>query len=347
MKKTLAILFYSILSTIFSSTSVAEEADKSPVQEKDTWYALTLENDVMSLTNDSDDGYTNGIAWSWGYDPKDNFADVDMPNWIRKISEWTYLNNSNNHSFSIHYAISQGMFTPTDLRQEDIIKDDRPYAGVLTWGTRIHSFDSHIANSLGLTLGVVGPASLAEYSQTGIHKLTDSITPKGWDNQLSNELVFRLDAEHIRRFFDYNLSQSIQIDANSYSRAGIGNLQSDIGTGLSLRIGSRLSQSFAYINPAPARGVNNLQINNATNFNWSLALSAYGNYIFNNITIDGNTFKDSHSVELINEQAIISLALAMDWKQWGFILSTQKTSDAFEEQVSDGYFGGLSITYHL
>ena len=242
-----------ILLSVFSSLVLAEALKNSNEATKDTWYALSMENDAFSLQTKSDDGYTNGISLSWGYDPKSSFEEVDMPNWIRTASEWTYLNDNNNHNFSIRYAIVQGMFTPTDLQQEALIEDDRPYAGVLTWTARIHSFDNHIANSLGLSLGVVGPASLAEQSQTNIHKITDSTEPRGWDNQLSNEPIFRLDAEHIRRLFDYELSNALQFDANSYSRAGFGNLQSDIGTGLSLRIGSQLGKSFAYINPTPTR----------------------------------------------------------------------------------------------
>ena len=188
-----------------STISWAEELNKSTDKAKDTWYALTIENDAITLGDHSDDGYTNGVAWSWGYDPKDSFAEIDMPNWIRTMSEWTYLNNSNNHGFSIHYAVVQGMFTPNDLEAEEVVEDDRPYAGTLTWATRIRSFDNHIANSLGLTLGVVGPASLAEQSQTGLHKLIGVTEPQGWDNQLENEPIFRIDAEHIRRLFDYNL----------------------------------------------------------------------------------------------------------------------------------------------
>ncbi|MEH6451465.1 MAG: lipid A deacylase LpxR family protein, partial [Psychromonas sp.] len=282
IKKNIVLL--SILTTIFSPICLAEELNKSADKEKDTWYALTAENDAVTLGDNSDDGYTNGVAWSWGYDPKDSFAEVDMPNWIRKISEWTYLNDSNNHSFSINYVVAQGMFTPDDLTQEEVIEDDRPYAGTLTWSTRIYSFDNQIANSLGLTLGVVGPASLAEQAQTGIHKLIDATEPQGWDNQLSNEPVFRIDAAHVRRLFDYDLSNSLQFDTNSYSEAGVGNLRSDIGTGLSIRIGNRLSESFAYINPAPARGINNTLGSHLQSFNWHLAIAAYGSYVFNDIT---------------------------------------------------------------
>lgn len=76
--------------------------------------------------------------------------------------------------------------------------------------------------------------------------------------------------------------------------------------------------------------------------NWQLLLSLYGRYVANDITIDGNTFKDSHSVELINEQA-----LASNWQNWGFIFALQSGSDTYEEQDSSTKFGALSVTYRL
>lgn len=81
---------------------------------------------------------------------------------------------------------------------------------------------------------------------------------KGWDNQIENEPVFKPDAEKVIRLVDFNLGNSVEFDTNLYSQAGVGNLRCDIGSGLVFRIGHQLGQSFAYIKPAPARGVNAL-----------------------------------------------------------------------------------------
>ncbi|PKF61964.1 hypothetical protein CW745_08230 [Psychromonas sp. psych-6C06] len=328
-----------------SKVTESKQAERPLQTSSDMWVAFTLENDMFSINHKSDDGYTNGGIIAWGYDTKNSFEEVDMPNWIRALSSWTYLNDKNREHFSINYSITQKIYTPTDLQEEQLIEDDRPYAGTLTWTTRIHSFDRNIANSLGLTLGIAGPASLAEQTQKVIHQMTDSEQPRGWDNQISNELVFQIDAEHIRRLYHYNLSRSLQFDTNFYNSAALGNLKSNATTGLSFRIGSNLVKSFAYITPAPARAVNNFE--GKSDFNWSLSASAFGSYVFNDVSIDGNTFKESHTAELTNTQTLLSLGLTLDWGDWGIIFSTQKASDAFEGQQGGGYFGGVNIAYHL
>ena len=310
IKKNNTLIVFLVVFTVslLSQTSHAEAIDKDVDEPNDGWYSLTFENDAFGVIETSDDGYSNGISFAWGYAPRDSFTDLDLPSWIQRISGWTYLNGSDGNSYSVNYSLIQGMYTPSDLEETALIEDDRPYAGTLLWASRVHSFDSRIANSLGLTLGVVGPASLAEQSQKVIHQIIGAREPMGWDNQIGNEPVFRVDAKHIIRLIDFNLGKTVEFDTNFYGQAGVGNLRSDVGAGLAFRIGNQLDQSFAYINPVLARGVNTLAGTPSNAFNWQVVASFYGSYVFNDITIDGNTFKDSHSVDLINEQGIASLA---------------------------------------
>lgn len=334
-----------IAGLVFLTANVAL-AESVSDEKRDGWYSFTFENDAFGVKDTSDDGYSNGVSIAWGYSAKDRFEDVDMPGWIRSISGWTYLNSGDDNQYSINYSVAQGMYTPTDLEESALIVDDQPYAGTLLWTSRIHSFDERIANSLALTLGVVGPLSLAEYGQTVIHSIIGAQEPKGWDNQIHNEPVFRVSGENIIRLYEFHFSRSVEFDANLYSQLGVGNLRSDVGTGLVFRVGNKLDQSYAYINPIPARGVNTLAGSPSDGLNWQLVASAYGSYVFNDITIDGNTFKDSHYVDLVNEQGVVSLALAVSWENWGFIFSSQQGGDIFEGQTSPTSFGAVSITYH-
>jgi lipid A 3-O-deacylase len=137
-----------------------------------------------------------------------------------------------------------------------LIESDRPYAGTMLWHAKIRNFADNRANSLGLTLGIAGPASLADQSQTIIHKAIGATTPEGWDNQIDNELVFRVSGDYIERFYDYKFSDTVSFDASSYNEAGIGNLRSDIGTGLTFRIGNLLDGSYAFINPVNSQSAN-------------------------------------------------------------------------------------------
>ncbi|NRB37256.1 MAG: lipid A deacylase LpxR family protein [Pseudomonadales bacterium] len=320
----------------------AEDRQKSA----SSWYTLTAENDAFGVIEHSDNGYSNGIAFSWGYGKFDSFSDIEMPNWIRFISQWTHLNKGSANRYAVSYGIGQGMYTPADLESKALIEDDRPYAGTLLWKTAINSIDQQHANNLGLTLGVAGPASLAEQTQIKVHEFIGVTIPQGWDNQIENEPVFRVEAEHVRRLFDVNVSGAVDIDTVLIGEAGLGNLRSDMGAGLGLRLGNYLAQNFAFYHPLAGRAVNTFAAAQREDFNWQISASIHASVVFNDITIDGNTFKHSHSQDLIHKQAFVSLSAACSWYNWGVIFSTQRGSDQFEGQPDISNFGSLSITYN-
>ena len=340
------LLFLSLFLLLLPSMAFSDPLDdvKEEVGLKGkSWSVLTWENDMFVF---SDDGYSNGISFSWGKGPFDSFESTPMPDWISTVGNWTHINNFDDRQYAVGYHVGQTMHTPEDLSSEEYIEDDRPYIGLLLWVARLRSFDDNVSDSAGLTIGVAGPASLAEQSQKIIHKITGSEEPKGWDNQISNEMVFRLNAERIYRLGELGLGDTIAIDANFYSQAGLGNLRSDVGAGMVFRIGTHLAETFYTISPTPARGANTMANSSSAGFNWQIMTALYGTYIFNDITVDGNTFKDSYSLDLINEQAIASIALNVGWNNWGLLLSLQSGTDTYEEQISASKYGALSITYH-
>src|SRR3546814_15174227 len=79
------------------------------------------------------------------------------------------------------------MYTPDDVALRNPPLDDRPYAGWLYGSVGLIAETGRRLDQLELTLGVVGPASLAEQTQKLIHEITDSQEPRGWDTQLENE----------------------------------------------------------------------------------------------------------------------------------------------------------------
>jgi len=337
-------LMFSI--TAFSNNVLAEERPQDQAEDSSGWFALTVENDAFGVLDTSDDGYSNGISISWGYGKFDDFNAIQMPGWIRKLTQATYLNQGNENRYAIAYGVSQGMYTPEDIEEVDLIVDDRPYVGSLLWKSRLYSIEDHYANTLGLTLGIVGPAALAEQSQTFIHEIIGARTPNGWDNQINNEPVFRIEAEHIRRLFAWDIATDFSVDGVALAEAGIGNWRSNVGAGVGLRLGNYLAQNFAYYQPLGARSVNTFAEAPPQKLFWQLGLSAYGQYVFNDITMDGNTFKDSHSVELIHDQSFISASIAFGWQHWNLIFSTQRGTSQFEEQKSKTNFGAATIVYN-
>ena len=342
MKKRILLLF---LSFFYSTLAYSANILANEKEDKLTWYQFTFENDVMSKFYASDDGYTNGLLFAWAKAPVHDFKNIDMPDWIRFISAWTYLDQGAQNDYSLAYALSQSMYTPQDISQLDLIENDRPYAGTLLWQTKLRSFANNRVNSLALTLGVVGPVSLAEETQNLMHQWIGASKPLGWDNQIKNELVFRLAAEHVERFYTHQFTPNISFDSNLYSEMGVGNLRSDIGMGLTFRLGTSLAYHYASINPTSSAMQNSFKTDGAP-WQWQIFTSLYRSYLFNDITLDGNTFSDKHYVDIIHQRLLFSAGVAISYQEWGVIFSVQRANKDFEGQESNNQYGSLSVTYH-
>src|SRR3546814_3930883 len=72
------------------------------------------------------------------------------------------------------------MYTPEDGTRTDLVTDDRPYAGLLyagvAWNRRLRPTDAsyEVLDVRELTLGVIGPWSLARESQDLVHDVRRS-----------------------------------------------------------------------------------------------------------------------------------------------------------------------------
>lgn len=329
-------LFYLVLSLLAPN---AYSLQNWISDEEATWFTFIWENDF--IVND-DSGYTNGLSFSWGYGPYQDFSQEKLPAWIAALAKYLPDSNKPGKTHALGYQIGQDMYTPADIEREDLIEDDRPYAGLLLWSVNLHTFDQKIADRYRLTLGVVGPASGAEQVQKIIHTAIDVNQPQGWEHQLGNELVFKVSLERLLRLYTHNFIGNTEYDIIGLSAFDAGTLRSEMGAGLGFRFGKELARSFPTASVLPGRNINPLS--GSLKHEWHAFLNIYGRYVFNDITIDGNTFKDSHSVTLKNEQALIALGAAYNTATWGVLLSIQGSTQPFEERDENTPFGTFSFT---
>lgn len=311
------------------------------IEKEMDFFTVTFENDVLFK---EDGEYTNGLAVAWGYKDIKGFDDETLPSWLAFLADKTYLSNGgDNKQYDVGYGLAQTMQTSTDITVAELVEDDAPYAGFLGWKSSLLAFDEHQVDEVGLILGVVGPASGAEQTQKFIHKITDSDEPMGWDNQLENELVFRVDAKRLWRLADFNVG-STEFDIIGGAVGGLGNLRSDVGGAVSLRWGQDLQRSFSSVAVIPARDPNPL---GNSKDGWYVFANLGVSYVANNIFIDGNTFKDSHSVDLIHEQATISAGAAVNISNWSFLVSLVRGTDQYETQTEFSRFGSFAVSYNF
>lgn len=114
-------------------------------------------------------------------------------------------------------ALNHRIYTPQYIWQTDVEDFDRPYAGQLSVTGSLSYYDKRSAREVGLELGMMGKASLAEPIQKGWHKTFGMGRPEGWAYQINNSPI-------INGYFKYAhllvRAGNVQILSESNAAAG-------------------------------------------------------------------------------------------------------------------------------
>lgn len=312
-------------------------ASSVQAQEMD-YFNFTMENDIAFS---EDGGYTNGIGGSWGYLEQDSLSDENLPSWINWLQQLTPLQQAG-RQYQIDYGIGQAMQTAINIELENPPLEDAPYAGALLWNVGLTGYDDKVADRFKLTLGWIGPASGAEKAQKIVHELTGSKEPKGWDTQLENEIVFAVEAERQWRMAAVDFGNGTELDVIGTVHGGLGNWRSEVGGGFGLRWGQNLAASFASHSLIPNRGAGTL---NGKENGWQLFANIGGAWVANDIFLDGNTFNDSRSVDIIHEQAYVTLGGSVDLGNWTLGITFLEGTDRYETQTEGTRFSSFNVGY--
>lgn len=310
-------------------------------ESRDDWFTVTLENDLFV---GKDDGYTNGIALSWAHAGFTEFSPDIIPRWLHYLGKNFYISTMPGKQRAVSYQIGQLMQTPSDITIPTLIEDEAPYAGLLAWSANLHAFDNQVTDRLSLTLGVVGPLSGAEQAQKWVHEINGADEPQGWDNQIDNEPVFQISAERLLRLANVHTDKAVGMDMIGMGNGAVGTIESYLAVGVGGRFGRGLDRSFPTASFLPGRQANPLA--GAVTGGWYVFANVQGRFVANDIGINGNTFKDSHSVPLEHWQAAATGGIAFGFKRWAFLLSALVATDRYEGQPDTTNFGSLSVTYH-
>lgn len=238
--------------------------------EADT-HAFALDNDFFGGT---DRYYTNGVF----YTTLQNVSQDQIP---------SILNVEAASLKDLGFTISQLIFTPEDLSTSEKIENDIPYAGYLSLSCFLFQANNNSYEQIGLGIGTIGKYSFAEEVQKGFHKVIGSEDPKGWDNQLKNDLTgsvfykigYKTDRKTFFDDYEFDWTNNLGIDlGNFYSGALISSV---------VRMGSKVPHSFATTgNFIGGRESNFLSLSRSPELNWFMALGVDVNYIHNFYIVD-------------------------------------------------------------
>ena len=195
------------------------------------------------------------------------------------------------------------MNTPQDITIENPGADNLPYSALLFVNSSFLHITPTVADRIDTAIGVVGPAALGEQAQKLVHSITGSEEPLGWDAQLDNELVFQFSRARAWRTWSSPLDS---VDFLTQAEATIGTIQSDVKSGFLVRYGKSLTSTYATTLLSANRISNPVAIDDG----WYVYAGANLRYIFNQIFIDGNTFKSSKSIPYNRKNLGVSAGVA-------------------------------------
>ena len=369
------------MSVLFPSPALAQAVNEGAAAAGDCAAEQTLkfrggtarlENDLFTGT---DQNYTNGVAFTLiSHDIPGRLRPECFPAPIRLHAQliqfmnpgfWADADNSADTQ-NVVVRFGQSMYTPEDYTRTDLIPNDRPYAGLLymglAWNRRKHEPESNreMLDTREITLGVIGPWSLAEQSQDLVHRVRGIERFRGWDNQLRNEPAFQMAME--RKFKAYTegaVRPGWGSDVIGGYALRVGNIEAAASTGVEFRAGWNIPNDFGSypIRPGaenrPPSGVADLR----TTTPQSVLAPKPGAHVFLNLegkavawdfSLDGNMFRHSHHVSRRPWVVQAALGISSQWIVAGrgvrlAVMRVWRTRE-FDQQAGHHAFGSIALS---
>ncbi len=245
-------------------------------------------------------------------------------------------------------TLGQNIYTPEDITIPTLIKEDRPYAGWLYLGMGLVANQGpRRYDKLELELGVIGPASGAEEVQETWHRQFDFRQPQGWQHQLKNEPGINFYYEQARRLHSTELA-ALPLKAQAIPHFGfaLGNVFTYGAAGLTLRIGNHLGDDFGPPRIRPSLPGSGLLEKNA-GLNWYLFAGVEGRVVLRNIFLDGNSFRDSHSVDKYPFVGDLQAGLALQYHDLRISYTQILRSREYRGQDHTDRFGAINLSWRF
>lgn len=329
----------------------ADQCRESTLRQTPPAINFRVDNDLFGGEH-QDEGYTNGAVLTF---VSPNLADYTQDPCLPAPARWInrYLEKLHPGEFeqqNMVFSIGQGLFTPKDFTRRDVIPNDRPYAGILLASFGYNARNGDHLRTTQLQLGIVGPWALGKQTQDAVHDVLGDEKFEGWDNQLHNEPLIGLVHERMRRWpRDATLNASgWGWDAITHWGGTVGNRATYANLGGEVRFGWKLPDDFGSTPIRPA-GENTAPSHGGRPSGWSghFFITADGRWVLRDITLDGNTFRDSHSVDKRPFVADLGYGIAVMYGRWKFAIARYHRTREFDTQKETPVYGSFTISRML
>lgn len=222
--KNLFILLWICPILLFSQNKDSLKAFKS----NHSYLRMESENDKYKLRGSTDRYFSNGITLEYQF-PEEFVRGHRVQSWFPTLpdKEW--------RKSKLFMAVGVRMYTPVDVSITTVDSTDRPYAGWAYIG--LGSVSSKFSKSERLTtlysVGVIGPAAAQKWGQRAWHRLINENDPKGWDNQIANDIALNVHYLYEKRIF----YPTERLETIGLMEVNAGTVTNFIGVGGQTRLG--------------------------------------------------------------------------------------------------------------
>ncbi len=319
-------------------TTLEQRLEKAlPTFDHKDYVTLGVENDLFG--DGRDRYYTSGVRLSWFK------VGADMPEFTEQIDDILPTFDIDEKT-SVFFSLGQNLYAPQDITIEANQDDERPWAAWLYGSMGLLTVTDDHLDEVELSLGVVGPYALGKQTQRLIHKNVDSPDPRGWKNQLKNEPGVILSWE--RRFPSYLSFEAadLWLDVAPSFGVALGNVYTHASAGVSFQIGpeyQRWQDMPMRVRPSmPGTGF--FVPTSWSRVGWSIFGGAEARAVGRNIFIDGNSFRDSHSVDKEHFVYDLNGGVSLTYGPMRTSYTVVRRSKEFKGQDEASIFGGLSFS---
>lgn len=297
-------------------------------------FNLSIENDLFY---NRDQHYTNGFRAGWTSNRN------AVPHWLADAARALPFFPTTGE-MRASFAVGQNMYTPEDITLVDPPPGERPYAGWLYVAAGLVADTGTRLDSVELSLGVVGPWSLAEQTQKFVHSLTGSDEPRGWDTQIENEPALLLTWQRAWRAYYARDVAGLQLDVTPHIGLALGNVFTYGSGGAMLRFGHGLPHDYGPPRIQPSLPGSGFFLPH-NGFGWYVFAGLEGRAVAHDIFLDGNTFGGrgtSIDKNILVGDAQLGIAVTLGDVRIAYthVLRTPE----FSEQHGLDNFGAISIS---
>ncbi len=341
-----------LVAAILPALSARADVIGAPVVKTDDrlhFGSFTVYSENDSYFAGTDRYYTNGFKLSALSTDLRSFTDDSVPAPVRWIARGLGTLVSPDHPYKLGLSLGQNLYTPINIHTPTPAPADRPYAAWLYLGAAFQIY--HPPAEAGgtarldvfeVTVGMVGPAALGEQTQNGVHNILGLKRAEGWSYQIHNEPGLNLVYERKYRFSTTHARDDWGIDLIPHAGLSLGNIFTYANAGTEIRTGYCLPADFGSNLIRPSGDSNALA---RAPFNIFLFGAVDGRAVARDITLDGNTFENSLSVDKRPLVADLFAGLGFGTKHWQLTYAQVYRTKEFDGQPNRSVFGSISMTF--